>query len=69
MYRLLTAQPEVLALMDSNPFPDAAPRYIRARLYQYEFTSSEEKKQTGAWWSRRLAGEYLEPVSLSAEGR
>ncbi len=60
--RLLRGSPEVLALLDKNPFPDKPPRFIRATLYQYRFTSRDERKQTGDWWRRTPAGEYLPPI-------
>jgi hypothetical protein len=62
--RLLQGSPEVLELLAKNPFPDKPPHYIRAELYNYQFTSSAERRATGAWWKRELIGEYLPPVSL-----
>jgi hypothetical protein len=62
--RLLQGSPEVLALLEENPFPKHPPRYIRAELYDYHFTSFTERDATGAWWKRELIGEYLPPVSL-----
>lgn len=62
--RLLQGSPEVLALLERNPFPDAPPRYIRAVLYEYRFTNRDERRATGAWWKRKQLGLYLEPVSL-----
>jgi len=64
MARLLQGSPEVLGLLGRNPFPDGAPRYVRAQLYQYRFTTPAEKKSTGAWWSRELKGVYVPAVSL-----
>jgi hypothetical protein len=38
-YRLLTAQPEVLDLIDRKQLPfKKPPAYIRVRLYTYRFT-------------------------------
>ena len=62
--RLLQGSPEVLALLEINPFPKHPPRYIRAGFYKYEFTNFAERRATGAWWKRELVGEYLPPVSL-----
>jgi hypothetical protein len=50
--------------MGSNPFPNAAPRYVRATLYRYDFTTPNERKSTGKWWGRELTGEYIPVVSL-----
>ena len=63
--QLLQGSPQVSALLKHNPFPDKPPRYIRAELYNYEFTSFNERRATGAWWKRQPIGEYLPPVSLS----
>ena len=62
--RLLEGSPDVLALMGQNPFPSGAPRCIRARLYEYRFTTAAERNATGNWWARELQGEYLPAVSL-----
>ena len=62
--RLLQGSPEVLALLEKNPFPDHPPRYIRAELYDYHFTDLAERRATGAWWKREFIGEYLPPISL-----
>ncbi len=62
--RLLQGSPEVLGLLSKNPFPDAPPRYVRALLYDYQFTNWAERRSTGAWWKREPKGTYLPAVSL-----
>jgi hypothetical protein len=59
LVRLREGAPMVLALVDSNPFPDEPPRFVRARLYRYTFT--DRRDATGAWWRRELLGEYSPP--------
>ncbi|MDQ3876800.1 MAG: lipase maturation factor family protein, partial [Actinomycetota bacterium] len=49
------------------PFPDRPPRFIRAQLYRYRFTSRRERKETGASWSRTRVGEYLPPLEIREE--
>ena len=56
--RLLEGSAAVLGLLGTNPFPDRPPRYVRALLYDYRFTTPEERRQTGAWWARTPIGEY-----------
>lgn len=51
-------------LLRHNPFPNQPPKFIRARLFLYEFTSCEERNQTGDWWKRKASGMYIAPVSL-----
>ncbi|HTK44714.1 MAG TPA: lipase maturation factor family protein [Patescibacteria group bacterium] len=64
LIKLLEGDRPTLALLRSNPFPDAPPRFVRARLYRYRFTTASERRATGAWWSRTLIGEYMPPVTL-----
>ena len=66
--RLLQGSQPVLALMAKNPFPDAPPRYLRANLYLYHFTTAAERRAGGAWWKRELRGPYAPPLMLR-EGR
>jgi lipase maturation factor 1 len=62
--RLLRNAPPVTRLLARNPFPENPPRYVRARLYEYRFTTREEHAATGAWWKREERGEYLPVISL-----
>jgi len=62
--RLLRNAPNVTRLLARNPFPDAPPQYVRAKLFEYHFASAEEHRATGAWWKREERGDYLPPVSL-----
>ena len=62
---LLRNHPDVTRLLESNPFPNNPPRYIRATLYEYHFASWAEHRATGVWWRREKLGEYFPPVSLN----
>lgn len=62
--RLLTGSPAVLSLFRDNPFPHGPPRYVRAVLWQYWFTSAEEKKATGNWWKRQYVGLYAPELTM-----
>ena len=62
--RLLEGSPDVLRLLRYNPFPDHPPRYLRALLYEYRFTTAAEKRASGAWWTRELVGAYSPTVTL-----
>jgi hypothetical protein len=63
--RLLQGSPQVLALLEKNPFPGAPPRYIRAVVYEYHFTDLATRKTTGEWWRREWKGIYLPPISIN----
>lgn len=62
--RLIEGSPAVLALLGTNPFPDAPPKYIRARLFQYRFTTPSERRQSGAWWHRDELRPYCPVIQL-----
>lgn len=62
--KLLQNDKATLKLIKTNPFPDTPPKHIRAELYLYHFTTSEERKKTGDWWHRELVGTYLPPATL-----
>src|SRR6059058_337476 len=62
--RLLQNEPAVTRLLARNPFPDKPPKYVRAILYKYQFTTSEERRATGAWWKRREIGEFFPEATL-----
>jgi hypothetical protein len=68
MGKLLEGDQGTLSLLRSNPFPDGPPKWVRAELYKYQFTSPEERRRTGNWWKRQYAGKYFPEVSLETEG-
>jgi predicted DCC family thiol-disulfide oxidoreductase YuxK len=61
--KLLENEPAVTALLESNPFAEKPPQYIRAQFYDYTFTSGAEKSK-GRWWQRRSVGLYFPVVRL-----
>jgi hypothetical protein len=58
--KLLHGDRGVLSLLANDPFPNAAPRFIRAQRYRYRFTRWGE--HTTAWWHREYLGPYLPPL-------
>lgn len=66
--RLLENDGDVLNLFRGNPFPQSPPRYVRAVLWQYWFTSMDEKRRTGDWWRHRMLGLYAPAITLGADG-
>lgn len=63
--RLFEGSPDVLALLASDPFPGAPPRYLRARLYLYRFTG----RGSSAWWRREDAGLFCPPITAEVFAR
>ena len=66
---LLENDRTVLGLFAGNPFPGAPPRFIRAVLWQYWFSTPAEKKAQGIWWRRQLLGTYAPTLTRSSDGR
>ncbi len=60
--KILAGSDHVLALLDKNPFPDDPPAFLRAGVYEYAFTSVDEKWQTGRWWRREYAKPFMMPT-------
>ncbi|MEU2060633.1 lipase maturation factor family protein [Streptomyces sp. NPDC013455] len=64
--RLLENDRDTLRLLRRSPFPpDTPPRYVRARLFRYRYTSWRELRETGACWERTFVREYLPPTRLA----
>ena len=66
---LLRGSQDVQLLFAGNPFPNAPPRQIRAVLWQYWFTTPEEKRATGMWWRREQLGLYAPTLERQQDGR
>jgi predicted DCC family thiol-disulfide oxidoreductase YuxK len=63
-WRLLEGSPDVRRAFAVDPFGDQPPRYIRANVYVYNFTTAAERRATGAWWKRALRGPYVRTLML-----
>jgi hypothetical protein len=61
---LLRGTPEVLALLDHDPFLEKPPRFIRVVRYEYHFTDRVTHAATGYWWRRTPMDFYVPSVSL-----
>ncbi len=66
---LLVNDPDVLQLFAGNPFPDKPPRLVRAVLWQYWFSTMQEKRTQGIWWRRELLGTYAPTLMVGPNGR
>jgi hypothetical protein len=67
--RLLEGSPGVLTLFAGNPFPGAAPKEVRAVLWQYWFTDNATRREQGLWWRRELLGLYAPALEHEPDGR
>jgi hypothetical protein len=64
LIRVQHGEPDVLALLEHNPFPDQPPRHLRAVGYAYHFTDSKTRSRDGKWWWRVPIGLYCPVMSL-----
>jgi hypothetical protein len=67
--RLLAGSPDVVALFASNPFPQQSPRFVRAVIWQYWFSTRKEKRTQGIWWTRQLLGLYAPTLQRLPNGK
>ena len=67
--RLLANDADVLKLFAKNPFPAKPPVQIRAVIWQYWFTTMQEKRTTGLWWRRQMLGLYAPTLEQMPDGR
>ena len=66
---LLENDKPVLSLFAADPFPDRPPRYIRTVLWQYWFSTREQKSRESVWWTRQLIGAYGPTLERLPDGR
>jgi hypothetical protein len=63
LYRLLTNEPDVLQLIDNNPFSSIPPKQLRIVHYRYNFTRPPSKD----YWQRELINqEWFPSISLES---
>ncbi|MET7985839.1 MULTISPECIES: lipase maturation factor family protein [unclassified Streptomyces] len=68
--RLLENDRDTLRLLRRSPFPAGTPpRYIRARLFRYRYTTWRELRETGACWHRTYVRDFLPPTRLEGAVR
>jgi hypothetical protein len=67
--RLLTGEPDVLALFAGDPFPGHPPEQVRAIIFQYWFTGWREKREKGVWWRREEIGLYAPSLERTRDGK
>jgi hypothetical protein len=67
--RLLEGSKPVLGLFAGNPFPTQPPKMTRAVLYQYWFSTPDEKRTQHLWWTRQLLGTYAPTLEREPDGR
>jgi hypothetical protein len=68
--RLLEGDRATLRLLRRSPFPpERPPRWVRARLFRYRYTTWRELRETGACWHRIHVRDLLPPTRLEEPAR
>jgi len=62
--KLLQADTATISLFRNVPFGYQRPKYIKAELFEYHFTTEEERRLTQLIWKRTWKRTYLPAVSL-----
>lgn len=60
--RLLEADPATLRLFSHDPFDGDRPAWVRARVYDYRYSTWRELRTQHVWWVRELAWTLVDPV-------
>jgi len=68
MLRLAENSPAVVDLLEHNPFPGQAPRYLRVSVYRYYFSSPDTRTATGQWWQREYLGPFFPLAEIEGKG-
>jgi lipase maturation factor 1 len=66
---LLESDRDVLGLFGGDPFGGTPPKYVRAVLWQYWFSTQEQKRAQAVWWTREYLGTYAPTLTRLEDGR
>jgi hypothetical protein len=69
LQRLLAADRRTLRLLRVDPFGGQPPRWVRARLFRYRYSSRAERRSTGLWWIREPVGDFVPPMDAGGHVR
>ena len=58
MRRILAHEPSMFGVFAQNPFKNAPPKYLRAMIQNYTFSSWATYQQTGAIWQKETPRVY-----------
>ncbi|GAA4419490.1 lipase maturation factor family protein [Georgenia halophila] len=64
LVRLLEADLRTLRLLARDPFEGRRPRWVRARVFRYRYTTADELRRTRHCWVRHEESELVAPHSL-----
>lgn len=64
---ILEGNPKVARLLGHPQLARDPPRYVRLAMFEYKFSSPEQRRSTGAWWSRSQTGYLTGPLTRRTE--
>ena len=66
LHRLLEADRRHAGAVRPRPLRRRSrPAFVRARLFRYELTTRQERRETGAWWRRQPTGTLQAPMGFA----
>lgn len=65
LVRLLQGEPAVVGLLQENPFPERPPKYVRAQIADYRFTTRAERRENGNFWKKDTSKAFGPVLSRS----
>jgi len=63
---LLKGSRQINSIIANNSF-STPPKFIRTRLYQYQFETPQDKQQSGRWWKSTFVKEFCPVATLQDE--
>src|SRR5699024_7297743 len=67
--KILDGDPQIRRLLRTDSFDGQAPELIRVRVFEYRYTTRQERQQTGQWWWRGELGTLVSPSGLDRDNR
>ncbi|GAB3166940.1 lipase maturation factor family protein [Telluribacter humicola] len=68
LQKVLEGNREVYKIFRKVPFPASEPpQSVRVMLYRFQPTTPAERRSTGQWWVKQVAGLHLSPRSLDTD--
>lgn len=61
--RILEGNATTARLLGQPELVNHPPRFVRLAYYEYKFSSGDQRRVTGAWWSRSHLGDLMAPRS------
>lgn len=64
--RLLEADPAMLRLFSHDPFDGVPPAWVRARVFDYRYSTWRELRSQHVWWVREEAWTLVDPIRAAS---